>query len=91
MGGDDKSVVTAVYNTIVPDLDILPDAAKIDRMVDGATLASYSLTAFAVSGTLLFSMRIGRELVAWRSLARYRKLLKKRLEDGAAKGMGSAP
>ena len=79
--GRDDSVVTAVYNTIVPDLDIMPDASKIDQMVDSATLACYSLSVFAITGSVFFSFRIGREFVQWRSFARYRKILKMRASE----------
>ena len=85
MGGDDdgKSLIGDIYNTIVPDLDIIPDATKIDRMVDTATLACYSLTAFCISGTAFFSLRIGREIRQWRTWTKYRNIVKNKIDSSS--------
>ena len=70
------NTVSEVTNAIVPDL--LPDMQNIDNMVNTANIACYSLIAFSLTGTFLFSMRIIREFGQWRQWYKYRNMLSSR-------------
>ena len=59
------SLITGVYDTIVPE--IIPDMEKVDNMVSVATVSAYSLIAFGVTGTIFFSLKTVRELGQWRT------------------------
>ena len=59
------SLITGVYDTIVPE--IIPDMEKADNMVSVATVSAYSLIAFGVTGTIFFSLKTVRELGQWRT------------------------
>lgn len=65
----------------LPLPELLPDASKIDNMVDVATISAYSLIAFSITGTIFFTMKTVREFGQWRQWYRFTKSLKLRQNE----------
>ena len=61
--------IQQVYK-IAPDFDVLPDATKIDKLVDTWTYVGYGVGVATAMGVLYYTLRTTRELAQWRAFLR---------------------
>ena len=70
-----SNIISGITNQI-PLPDLLPDAKKIDSLVETATFAAYCLSAFGMMGTFYYTMRTVREMAQYKRWLKYTYLLK---------------